>query len=787
MTSRSEADTSMPTRPRVLPALMAALLCLAAGQAQAADAAPAPPEAASAQQEAPDGQAAEGQDAAGIPAPADAPAEEPPLPEGAYTYDIPLAQLGARQALALRGVDGMGGLGFGVRADQSVVRARVKLDYTYSPALLPDLSHLKVLLNSEVAGSIALPEEGGGEPAEHTVDLPVAALSEFNRLDLQLIGHYTMTCEDPIHSSLWADVSNRSALELTVVPVDLPDDLGLLPVPFFDRRDPRPLTLPVVLAGGAGNARLEAAGTLASWFGALAGYRGATFPVSLNELPARGHAVVMLGPNAQIAGLQAPAISGPTVAVTANPNDPHGKLLLVAGRNDAEIKQAAAALAVGGQTLAGPVARITQLAEAQPRKPFDAPNWLRTDRPVHFGELVPPQALNVNGHRPAPIDVNLRLPPGLFGWRSNGVPVDLKYRYSPRPGARQSVLEVLAGGQLVQSFSLHPETQTVYRRALGMPLSEAEARLDVPTYMLPPLSSLQFRYVYEYAKLGECQNSIVDNIMSSIDPGSTIDISGLPRYAAMPDLAAFSDAGFPFTRMADLSETAVILPDGAGAADYSAYLALLGAMGESTGYPATHVTVAQAAQVDELDGKDLLVLASGDNQPLLARWRSALPDGFAGGGRSFGLSDWFSRALAWFGPDPDERRARPDRRLDFSAGGTSAVFAGLESPLSGGRSVVVVAGTNADGLAAAADAVLANRYRDDKIRGSLAVVRGDQVVSLLDEQSYYVGKLPPWLGLQWFFARHTLLLLAILLVSALAIAVLLYLSLRARAQRRLGS
>jgi hypothetical protein len=75
----------------------------------------------------------------------------------------------------------------------------------------------------------------------------------------------------------------------------------------------------------------------------------------------------------------------------------------------------------------------------------------------------------------------------------------------------------------------------------------------------------------------------------------------------------------------------------------------------------------------------------------------------------------------------------------------------------------------------------------DRIGGSLTVISGKEAYTLQDEQNYYVGSLPTWLGLQWFFARHPLTLVGALLLSALVIAVLLYLSLRARAQRRLGS
>ncbi len=735
--------------------------------------------------------------ALGLPAAAQQEAAAPPavqtLPPGAQVYSLPLSRLSGQSALPLRGVDGVNGLGFSVRRDQRIIGARLNLDYSYSPALLSDLSHLKVLLNGEVAGSVALPKEAAAMPTRRTVELPLPALADYNRLDVQLIGHYTLGCEDPVHSSLWADVAGRSTLDLTVMPVELPNDLALLPVPFFDSRDIRPLELPVVLGRQPDAARLESAGILTSWFGALAGYRGAHFSARIQDLPASGNAVVLLQQGDTVAGVQTPPIDGPSVAIATHPQDPHGKLLLVMGRNAKELKQAATALALGSETLSGPQARFTRLTPPAPRQPFDAPNWLRSDRPVAFGELVATRDLNVSGHRPPPVQVNLRMPPGLFGWHSDGVPVNLIYRYSPRPGAKQSVMEMMAGEQLVRSFSLHEGTG-VFSRLNGMPASEGQAKVMVPTYLLPPLTVLQFRYVYEYAKLGECQNSILDNVRSAIDPGSTIDVSGLPKYAPMPDLSLFADAGFPFTRMADLSETAVLMPEGAGTADYAAYLTLLGVMGQASGYPAIGVTVGQAAQAEALRDKDLLVLASGDNQPLLKQWRGLLPSGFEGRERRFSLSDWIDNLAAWFGPDPRDRKRRADLQFDYAGGGVLATLAGMESPLRSGRSVVVVSGTSAEGLATAVQALQASRDNEgraadprDRIGGNLTVINEKQAYTLQDEQSYYVGSLPAWLGLQWFFARHPLTLVGALLLSALVIAVLLYLSLRARAQRRLGS
>ncbi|HEY0297552.1 MAG TPA: cellulose biosynthesis cyclic di-GMP-binding regulatory protein BcsB, partial [Bordetella sp.] len=200
---------------------------------------------------------------------------------GASAMHYSLEQLGAQYAVNLRGVDGSNSLEVGVRDDQVVTGARLNLRYAYSPALLPDLSHINVLVNDQVATSIALPKETGGTSLQRTIELPPYLFTSFSTLRLQLIGHYTMQCEDPLHSSLWANISNRSMLDVETEPLLLPNDLASLPVPFFDRHDRRRLDLPFVFASNPSESALESAGVVSSWFGALAGYRGARFPVTV--------------------------------------------------------------------------------------------------------------------------------------------------------------------------------------------------------------------------------------------------------------------------------------------------------------------------------------------------------------------------------------------------------------------------------------------------------------------------------------------------------------------------
>src|SRR5450830_1237103 len=285
-------------------------------------------------------------------------------PANARTATFSLKQLGALFPLQLRGIRGNSGVTFSIRADQVVTGAKLKINYAYSPSLIPQLSHINVMVNEQVAATIPVPTEQAGQNLQREVIIPPRLITEFNRLNLELIGHYTRDCEDPTHSSLWANVGNDSVLELTLTPIAQANDLALLPQPFFDRRDALPLALPMVFAGTPSASTLEAAGALSSWFGALAGYRGARFPALQDQIPAQGNAIVFAVGNQQIpGGLSLPALQGPTVAMVPNPNDATAKLLLVMGRDGKELKIAANAVAVGSPALSGQVATITSLTE----------------------------------------------------------------------------------------------------------------------------------------------------------------------------------------------------------------------------------------------------------------------------------------------------------------------------------------------------------------------------------------------------------------------------------------
>ena len=687
------------------------------------------------------------------------PAIQPP-PPFVPNQILTLKNLGARYPLNLLGVDSSNTLSFSIRTDEVLNGARLNLNYAYSPSLLPDLSHINILLNDEIAATIPLPKDTAGRPLQKTVTLPAHLVTAINQLRLQLIGHYTLECEDPLHSSLWANISNQSTLELALNPLPLPDDLALLPLPFFDPRDMSPLELPFVFSGTTDANVLEGAGALSSWIGALVAKPGAHFPAQKDVAPSTGNAVILINGATHARHFFNGPLAGPTLAVITNPQDPSSKFLLVMGRDSKELKQAAIALAAGNQTLAGKSAVITEFTDIKPRVPYDAPNWLRTDRPVAFGELVSTASLNVSGYNPDIIRINLRVPPDLFGWRENKVPIKLNYRYTPQPTSVNSSLLFSVNDLFMKSIPLFAIDDLYDEKVAGSETLPDEdipssAQLEIPLETLIPRAQLQFRYMYDYVKQGACRDIIIDNVRGYLDPESTIDLSAYPHFKAMPDLSSFANSGWPFTRLADLSETAVILDKRPSTDEISLYLDLMGLMGESTGYPALAVTVASTEDIDTVANKDLLVLAAGAEKTGLDYWNNYLSGTYTSTeGKRLGTSDLLFRALTWPTPDPRDSNVPQRNLIAYDSQSISSIMAGFESPKAAGRSVVLVASNDTTGLGKAAAAILGREKFDGSVGGSLSIIRTGKIDQLVADQTYYTGELDRLKRLQWQLSRY---------------------------------
>lgn len=707
------------------------------------------------------------------------------------TQVLTLKDLGAKKPLNIIGVDGRSALGVSLREDQMVTNATLDLQYSYSTALIPELSSLNVLMNDELVASIPVTKEGAGQTQLTKLDIPAWMFTSYNQLGLQLIGHYTRGCEDPWHSTLWTRVSNRSALNITTQPLKLSNDLGLFPLPFYSHHDNNKLNLPFVFSTMPDAGQLEAAGFVASWFGHLADYRGANFTVNLNQIPERGHAIVFVTPEHTLPIQGMPEILGPGLAIVNNPNDDYGKLLVIYGRNNQDLKLAARALLLGKKAFTGANAEISQLEMPAKREPYDAPLWIRQDRPMKFGELVSARELSPANGFQSIINVPLRLPPDLFLKDSKGIPINLKYRYTPREHDDKSKLNISINDHYITSDPLFSEDQvhTFQNSVIEWVMNEkqvlTESKFYLPEHLLAPHSEVTFHFLFDKPKNGECKSSKIDYLKDHavVDADSTIDISHIKHYIRMPNLQAFANSGFPFTRMADLSETAVVLPDMADNDTIEAYLQLMAKMGESTGYPAIRVAVLGKSELVKGLDKDLIVLEKAPVNEISEKWQASLPIKFKSNFVELTIVKPLARAWYWLFPDEDNK---PEGTIVYSQYSKNGFLAGFESPYKSGRSVVLWAANENVSFKEMIDTMLNPEKELPNVQGSFVTLYDGKANSLTAKTSYTLGSLGLWDGLRFYMSKHPivgdLLALLVILIASLICTGLL----NAKAKRRLA-
>lgn len=707
---------------------------------------------------------------------------------GGQARQFTLKEIGAEQPVRLRGTEHQIDFPVAIRNDEVVTAARLKLRYAHSPALIFEWSHLTVLVNNEVIGNVQLKADTA-DGGEQTVEIDPRTLVGYSRLGLRAVMHYTKECEDPAHSTLWSVIANESTLELEVQRVPLNNELALLPEPFFDAHDKRELVLPFVLPADPTSDELQAAGMVASWFGALAEYRGAKFPVTLGRLPAQGNAVA-IATRTRLGAIDLAKASGAQVGIAGNPTDRNGKLLVVTGDDPVSLLAAARALTLGSPALSGASAVVRDLAEPQPRKAYDAPRWVPTDRVVQIGERAAPDQLQVRGQYPPAIRVPWDLPPDLFYWKNKGAKFDVGYRYTPTPG-QKSTLDLDVNNQFARAIPLlmldsHKPSADQAKVKVGLTEVTKRESFYVPVYKFASDNEVKWQYNFEIRKKGECEDVPEDNLRGSIDADSTIDLTKLPHYTYLPDLKLFADGAFPFSKYADLAQTVAVLPAKPSAAEVGTFLDVMGHIGDATGFPATRLRVTDASAVKSIGADaDLLVFGTPTTQPLLTEWASSLPVTMADGGTQLQVVGAVERLRARFqGRDLEGARAHATRMI-IEAGKALGTIMSFESPLSAKRTVVVFSALDDARLLALAEA-LDDPTRKHFVGGDLTLLNTQKVSHYDLAPQYSAGKLPFFLGVRWWFARQPLILSVIAILLAALIALVLYRMMRNLAQSRRG-
>jgi len=311
--------------------------------------------------------------------------------------------------------------------------------------------------------------------------------------------------------------------------------------------------------------------------------------------------------------------------------------------------------------------------------------------------------------------------------------------------------------------------------------------VPVPVVNLRPFSnSLSFDFTFQLLKKGGCQDTTPINMQGAILRDTYLDLRGYPHYAPLPNLETFANAGFPFTRLADLSETTVVLPPTPTEQEIELFVTLMGHFGRQTGFPALRVTVAGADAMQQGAQTDFLIIGMGDDQPAFDKLANNLPVALRSGQIQVHDTQGFFAPLhrAWWKLRSDEHTESGD----LTAGGTpDSVIEGIRSPYNSAesRSIVAIHLRDQSTFEPFMATLLSVQQASD-ISGSVSVLHGTQFHSFrIGAEVYHVGVLPWWTRLTLWFMEVPWLAAVVVIVLAFLLAVWTRQWLRNRARARL--
>jgi len=721
---------------------------------------------------------------------------------GTFDRTVSFTDLGVPGAIVLHGADAHRTVHFSLPPTEIVKTATLKLHYHFSPGLVPVISHLNVSLNGTLVSTLTvapapavteqrvdvpLASSTGDSAAdalrteaspllEAAVTLPAELLSRDNDLTFEFIGHYKANCEDPASSTLWSHVDAGSSFEFSGTLQPLQNDLRLLPLPFYDASADLHPSIPIVFLSQPSPQALQAAGIVASWFGILGETRPILFPVTIGTIPA-GNAIVLSDSTAALPpALQSSGGTGPAIAMRTNPSDPYGKILLLTGGSSGELLTAARSLALQRDLLQGEQVTIASLKMPAARQPDDAPRWLRTDKVIPMGDLAQPADLESDGT--SPVMLYMRLPPDLYYGTTQNLGLHLRYRYNAVPLGEGSTLQVSMNGNFASATPLP--------RA-GKAAEQPEALVPVPVSDMRPFSNtLRMKFAFHAAESTRCEDSAPPALEGAILKDSWLDLRGIPHWAVLPNLEIFANAGYPFTRKADLADTAVVLPDTPTPEEIGLYLALIGHFGAQTGYPVLNVTVTNAGGMIP-GAKDYLVLGTVDDQAAISRLNPSLPIMVDGSGLHIQDTQGFFTQFqhAWWKVRSSDRVQ--SGQLETSGGLPDALIEATQWPGHSGRSAVLIVLRDPSEVPEFLTSFF-NSAQSSDISQTVSVLRGTRFASYrIGNVVYGVGSLSIWVRLNIFFARYPWVMAAVIALCCILLAILARAVLRRRARIRLDA
>lgn len=685
---------------------------------------------------------------------------------------ISVAQMGQPRGITLTGGQLQSGILFTLPGDEVITNARLNLSLRVSAALAARNTSLQLMLNGQPLGTLPL-GASDSDVSDYQLDIPAAMVVSSNNLSFKINDADKLLCEKESAQQYQVTILPKTTLSLEGQQLNIGTSLRNFPRPFIDVQRMTPASVTFGFAANVSPDSVSAAALVASWLGIQSDYRGIRFPVVRGDLPE--HNGILIGhPGDKIGSVTLPAARGPLLQVIDNPNNPVYKLLLVVGADDAQLRQAANRLTT--QPLATDASSLN--VPPQPigtRKPYDAPRWINTSRPVRLSELLrKDQSMTTTGIWHDALRVNFRAAPDLFLWDGDAIPVNLHYRFPSESwiDENNSFLNVTLNGTFLRNLTVNKVglLESAWHR-LGGDARQEQYTLKLEPYLIYGDNQLALYFNIKPKADAPCGVLLNNNIKSRIEEDSWIDLSHTRHFTMLPNLSYFVGASFPFSRLADFSQTTLLLPEAPGDAEIATLLDMAARAGNATGVPLVQNQVLfglpnGGTNLTRLQHSDVLAVSTMQHSAFTQQMLAGTA--YQTSGNTLGVKEptTVDKLRGWLTGDWSRQQLDADRY--FSSNEAWRGFVSYRSPWSADRLVVMTVATSDQQLLRLHDDLNSARINAG-IRGDTAIITDENGIrSFRVGPQFPSGEMPWYMMVVWYANQHSVLMaLAALLLSAL--------------------
>lgn len=492
------------------------------------------------------------------------------------TVRLPIRQLiGAVEPIYLQTAESTFTVFVPLSPRYNVRSCKMRLAFTNSIALLTERSTLRVVLNNRIIGQFYLSREQPNRVVELEIPLNFLEVGS-NQLQFIVAQHYTLECEDPGSPELFTQIlPDESYLEAVVTWNDVYPKLSLLR-DLIDQKlwEPYRFHLSSPSSAGLSDSQLSVGSIISQGVAQNLGFR--PFAVTTSGQLVAGVDNIVVGTMNELTpyltATEVGSINGSFIAVKTLPSDPTKFLLIISGRNEEEVSQAAYAFSLINFPL--PDSQYAQVDSLTfPQKPTYLRNAPMVDPGIFsFRQLGMEKHFSVKGWNTGTYSLEVYMPGDLSPMDGSNVELRLHYVYGAAL-RRDSVLNVFVNGQFHFGVPMDNIRGTsVYGQRIYLSLKAFQPGrnvVEIAPRMVPLVTN-------------HCEMLQRENLWFTLYRDSDLVLPRMLLQTRLPNLKLLSQTSFPYASSPDGADLAVHVA-GRDATSVCAAWMLLGKMSQISG------------------------------------------------------------------------------------------------------------------------------------------------------------------------------------------------------------